>query len=148
MLPFDRSVTGDRANSFSDAAVALMEVTMHKLISVLSLSPALVFSQSIDAKAFDVASLPPIESIAAATDVRPFLAPGVPRGLSLAALRRAWVIDPRIRNFRGLQENDWDFTDPNGMPGFDPFEPIENGKIFAARASGQLGGEIATRLSR
>src|SRR5262245_12659068 len=57
---------------------------------------------------FDPTQLPPIESIAAETDIRAFLAPGVPVELSRAALRRAWSADPRIREFVGLSENSWD----------------------------------------
>ena len=68
---------------------------------------------------FDLASLPPIESITATSDISPFLAPGVPEHLTRAALRRLWVIDPMIRNFIGLAENQWDFTKPGGMPGFE-----------------------------
>jgi hypothetical protein len=72
-----------------------------------------------DAKAgFDLASLPPIESITAATDLRAFMNPGVPAELTRAALRRAWTADPAIRDFVGLAENAWDFTDPNAMAGF------------------------------
>ena len=43
---------------------------------------------------FDPASLPPIESISANSDIRAFLQPGVPPDLSRAALRRAWSADP------------------------------------------------------
>jgi hypothetical protein len=68
--------------------------------------------------AFDLASLPSLDSITAATDIRAFLGPGVPKELARAALRRAWAIDPAIRDFKGLAENDWDFTDPDAMPGF------------------------------
>lgn len=68
--------------------------------------------------AFDITSLPSLESITAATDVRAFLAPGVPAELTRAALRRAWTADPAIRDFKGLAENDWDFTDPKAMAGF------------------------------
>jgi hypothetical protein len=67
---------------------------------------------------FDITSLPSLESITAATDVRALLAPGVPAELTRAALRRAWITDPAIRDFKGLAENDWDFTDPKAMPGF------------------------------
>jgi Protein of unknown function (DUF3306) len=74
------------------------------------------------APAFDPASLPPIESITAASDVRAFLAPGVPLELTRAALRRAWVSDPNIRDFIGIAENQWDFTKPDGVPGFGPLE--------------------------
>jgi hypothetical protein len=63
-------------------------------------------------------TLPPIESIEAASDVRAFLAPGVPSALVQAALRRAWATDPAIRDFIGLSENSWDFNAPDAMPGF------------------------------
>lgn len=67
---------------------------------------------------FDLASLPPIESIGAQSDIRAFLAPGVPVELTRAALRRAWASDPAIRDFIGLAENQWDFTKAEGVPGF------------------------------
>jgi hypothetical protein len=74
---------------------------------------------------FDAASLPPIESIDATSDIRAFLAPGVPAELTRAALRRAWLADPNIRDFIGIAENQWDFTAPDGVPGFGslPFGP-------------------------
>jgi Protein of unknown function (DUF3306) len=68
---------------------------------------------------FDPASLPSIDSINALSDVRAFLAPGVPAGLTRAALRRAWAADPAIRDFVGLSENSWDFTTPGSIPGFE-----------------------------
>jgi hypothetical protein len=68
--------------------------------------------------AADVASLPAIESITAETDIRAFLAPGIPRELAAAALRRAWSADPAIRDFVGLADYDWDFNTPGTMPGF------------------------------
>jgi hypothetical protein len=68
--------------------------------------------------AFDLASLPPVESITAASDVSAFLAPGVPDEIVRAALRRAWVTDPAIRDFVGIAENQWDFANPDGIPGF------------------------------
>jgi hypothetical protein len=73
--------------------------------------------------AFDPASLPPVESIGAQTDIGAFMQPGVPSELRNAALRRAWSVDPAIRDFKGLQENDWNFNDPNGIPGFGPLSP-------------------------
>jgi len=71
---------------------------------------------------FDPASLPPIDSITAASDIRAFLAPGVPQELARAALRRVWVTDPTIRDFIGIAENQWDFTNPDGVPGFGSLE--------------------------
>jgi Protein of unknown function (DUF3306) len=67
---------------------------------------------------FDPASLPPIDSITAGTDIRAFLQFGVPATLARAALRRAWVSEPAIRDFIGIAENQWDFADPTAIPGF------------------------------
>lgn len=67
---------------------------------------------------FDVANMPPIESIGAETDIRPFMALGVPEDLTRAALRRAWSADPVIRDFIGLSENSGDFNAPDGVPQF------------------------------
>ena len=80
---------------------------------------------------FDPASLPPIESIGAESDIRAFLQAGVPPDLSRAALRRAWSADPAIRDFIGLVENGWDFNDPNGIPGFGPISADEVARLLA-----------------
>jgi len=82
---------------------------------------------------FDVSSLPSLDSIDAQTDIRVFLQAGVPSDLRLAALRRAWIADPAIRNFKGLAENDWDFNDPNSMMGFGPLDPGTDVKKMLAR---------------
>jgi Protein of unknown function (DUF3306) len=66
----------------------------------------------------DLSKLPSIDSITAATDITEFLRKGIPAELSRAALRRAWAADPTIRDFVGLAENAWDFTDPSAIPGF------------------------------
>ena len=85
---------------------------------------------------FDLASLPSLDSITAVTDIRAFLTPGVPADLARAALRRAWAADPAIRNFKGLAENDWDFTDPTAMPGFGPLPEGTDVKKLLAQIFG------------
>jgi len=80
---------------------------------------------------FDPASLPPIETIDAKTDVTAFLRPGVPPELTRAALRRAWTSDPAIRDFIGLAENSWDFNDPQAMHGFGSLDPAEAARLFS-----------------
>jgi hypothetical protein len=84
--------------------------------------------------AVDLSALPPLESITGATDIRGYLAPGVPSDLTRAALRRAWVADPTIRDFIGIAENQWDFNDPNGVPGFGPLD--EAGRALARKLFG------------
>lgn len=88
---------------------------------------------------FDLASLPPIDSIVEGTDISGFLKRGVPLDLTRAALRRAWAADPAIRDFVGLAENAWDFNDPNAMPGFGPLDqsPEEIRQMLA-----QVMGEV------
>jgi hypothetical protein len=87
---------------------------------------------------FDLATLPPLESITAHTDVRAFLAPGVPAALKQAALRRAWSADPTIRDFVGLSENAWDFNAPAGVPGFGPLQVTDALRRFVL---GTMTGE-------
>ena len=91
--------------------------------------------------AFDISTLPPIESITAATDVRAFLAPGVPPELTRAALRRAWVADPAIRDFVGIAENQWDFNDPNAIPGFGSLGPLDDVRRLVAQIMGEPRNE-------
>jgi len=90
-----------------------------------------------ETESFDAASLPPIESIDAKTDVTAFLRPGVPPDLARAALRRAWTSDPAIRDFVGLAENSWDFNDPQAMHGFGSIEPADAARLFS-QAVGQV----------
>lgn len=87
---------------------------------------------------FDLSSLQPIDSITAGTDIRDFLQAGVPTELTKAALRRAWSADPAIRDFIGIAENQWDFTDPAGIPGFGPLRVGDNVQDLVAQAMGKL----------
>lgn len=74
---------------------------------------------------FDPSSLPSIDLITSATDIKAFLRKGIPQELTRAALRRAWSADPAIRDFVGLAESAWDFNDPTAMPGFGPLDCSE-----------------------
>jgi hypothetical protein len=95
---------------------------------------------------FDPLSVPPIESITADTDIRGFLAPGVPPGLTRAALRRAWTADPKIRDFVGLADYDWDFNAPGSMAGFGPLDMTDELRRMAARIVGPAPTEDPTAL--
>jgi hypothetical protein len=93
---------------------------------------------AVPEEAFDPASLPSIESIVGDTDILAFLRKGVPAALTQAALRKAWTSDPAIRDFIGIAENQWDFNDPNGIPGFGPLAPTESGVDVLAQISTRL----------
>jgi hypothetical protein len=95
----------------------------------------------IDAAAdepFDPLGLPSIEAITANTDVRGFLQSRVPAELTRAALRQAWTRDPAIRDFIGIAENQWDFNDPNGIPGFGPLGVTGDEPAILAQVLGKL----------
>ncbi len=85
-------------------------------------------TQEAQLPVFDPKSLPSIDSIVADTDIRGFLAPGVPENLKRAALQQMWRTDPVIRDFIGLSENSWDFNAPGGPHGFEPMEVTEQMK--------------------
>lgn len=90
---------------------------------------------------FDLTALPSLDSITAATDIKPFLAAGVPAELRHAALRRAWSADPQIRDFVGLAEYAWDFNAPDSMPGFGPLEMTDELRRFARNIVGERDPE-------
>ncbi|HYH20791.1 MAG TPA: DUF3306 domain-containing protein [Azospirillum sp.] len=56
--------------------------------------------------------LPPIDSLGTDSDYTRFLAAAVPEEVKRLALRKAWVSDPKIAEFRGFGEYDWDFNAP------------------------------------
>jgi hypothetical protein len=94
-------------------------------------SPPSVATEANKDAAFDLASLPPLDSISAASDIRAFLTAGVPLELRRAALRRAWSADPAIRDFIGLSENSWDFNAPETIAGFGTMQPADVKKLLA-----------------
>jgi hypothetical protein len=87
---------------------------------------------------FDFSTLPSIDSITAETDITAFFAPGVPAELKLAALRRAWVVDPRVRDFVGLADYDWDFHTPGALEGFGPLSMTDDLRREVRRIIGEL----------
>jgi hypothetical protein len=97
---------------------------------------------------FDPLSVPPIESITADTDIRCFLAPGVPPELTRAALRRAWAADPKIRDFIGLADYDWDFNAPGSMVGFGSLEMTDELRRMAALIVRPASTEDQTAMMR
>jgi hypothetical protein len=86
----------------------------------------------------DLSSLPSINAIAADTNMSVFLQVGVPAKVAEAAFRRAWVSDPRVRDFVGIAENQWDFTNPTTIPGFGPLPEARDKVNLLAQATGML----------
>jgi Protein of unknown function (DUF3306) len=103
---------------------------------------------------FDPASLPSLESITADCDIGAFLQSGVPAELTRAALRRAWASDPAIRDFVGIAENQWDFNDPDGIPGFGPLPATDSAPPVLTEVPSKLAnilealGELPVSVER
>jgi hypothetical protein len=104
--------------------------------------PAVVIREQDQATPFDASQLPSIDSLTENSDIRAFLQPGVPRELAKAALRKVWATDPAIRDFIGIAENQWDFTDPSAIPGFGPLDARDNVAELVAQAMGKLQREV------
>lgn len=124
-----REVAGEAAENNTSGT----ESEVRDLAAENRIEPALVKDEAAETgePAFDISKLPSIEEITADTDIRPFLAAGVPAHLTQAALRKLWVTDPKIRDFIEIAENQWDFTTGN-IPGFDYSLP-ENAKELVAQ---------------
>jgi hypothetical protein len=95
-------------------------------------------------RAFDPASLPSIESIDAATDIRAFLESCVPDELTRAALRSTWSADPAIRDFVGIAESQWDFNDPASIPGFAVHAGADSVFSLVVQGVATLSTEVGT----
>jgi hypothetical protein len=75
----------------------------------------------------DLAALPKIEDITPETDITAFLKKGVPEALRNAALRRAWSLDPAIRDYVGdARDYAWDWNVVGGVPGNGPLLPVDD----------------------
>jgi hypothetical protein len=72
-----------------------------------------------------------VESLTADSDFAAFLREEVPAALRNAALRRAWSLDPAIRDFVGPADYAWDFNAPGGVPGFSLDLPGDVGRLLA-----------------
>ncbi|OSI64657.1 MULTISPECIES: DUF3306 domain-containing protein [Bradyrhizobium] len=100
----------------------------------------------------DPVELPSVDTITIDTDIRAFLKSQVPAELTRAALRRAWISDPAIRDFVGIAENQWDFNDRTAISGFGPLFESDDVPALLAQAFGQPAdpvtamAELATAL--
>lgn len=82
----------------------------------------------------ELAALPKLEDLTAETDITAFLRPGVPEQLRQAALRRAWALDPKIRDYVcEAREYAYDWNLPGDVPGYGPLPRGLDVKALAGR---------------
>lgn len=87
--------------------------------------------------------LPSIDSIDGRTDISVFLQRNVPAEMRVAALRRAWLMDPAIRDFKGLQEVDWNFDTISNIPGFGDLGPEVDIERMVTQVIGETSRSFA-----
>jgi hypothetical protein len=81
-------------------------------------APAAPVAESETEPEFDLSSLPKLEDLTSTTDITAFLRKGVPESLRNAALRKAWALDPAIRNYvNPALDYAYDWNTPGGVPG-------------------------------
>jgi hypothetical protein len=73
-------------------------------------------------KPLDLTALPSIEELGVDSDYTAFLHKGVPDAMRKAALRKLWVTEPSVVNYRPLVEYAWH----DNEPGFGPLLPTDN----------------------
>jgi Protein of unknown function (DUF3306) len=96
----------------------------------------------------DLSKLPKLEDLTAETDITGFLQKGVPEALQKLALRKMWSLDPGIRDFVEVAENQWDFNMPGGIYGL--YQDVEKGtdiSVWMAQATQSVFGEDAKKLA-
>jgi hypothetical protein len=85
----------------------------------------------------EITRLPPLEDLTAASDLTQFLREGVPQALRNAALRRAWRLDPAIRDYVGeARDYAYDWNTPGGVPGAGPLLASDDVKAMVRRIVG------------
>ncbi len=95
----------------------------------------------------DLASLPKVEDLTRDSDFAAFLRRGVPEELKRLALRRAWSLDPTIRDFVEMAENQYDWNVPGGVPGFGELPPGTDIEALLAQATGEIKDALTNEMS-
>lgn len=80
-------------------------------------------------------------------DLAPWLKQNVPESWKLAALRRAWLADPTIRNFENpARDYALDWNTPGGAPGYGPLTESDDVEAMVRNIFGEApAAEIATQ---
>lgn len=87
----------------------------------------------------DPSTLPNIDDLTEGSDFAAFMQKGVPEALQRLALRRMWSLEPSIRDFVEVAENQWDFNAPGGVYGlFQEVEPGTDISVWLAQATSSV----------
>ncbi len=96
---------------------------------------------------FDVTKLPKIDDLTASSDIAAFLQKGVPEELKRLAMKRIWSLDPAIRDFIEVAENQYDWNAVGGVPGFGEMTPGTDIAALLRQAIGQTPEPLVAECS-
>lgn len=92
----------------------------------------------------DLEKLPRVEELTAESDIAAFLDSRVPAALRNAALARIWTLDPTIRDFIEVAENQWNWNVPGGAPFYEMIEEGSMSSFSFADATSAISRTLAT----
>lgn len=110
--PDDLAAEGEGSGFLSRWSRRKAEVREQERVQTPASDPAEPVAEPEAEVEFDPATLPSIDSLTAESDFSVFLKKGVPTALRTAALRKLWVTEPSVVNYKALVEYNWDFTAP------------------------------------
>lgn len=90
----------------------------------------------------DLSKLPKVDELTIESDIVGFLDKRVPAALRNAALSRMWSLDPTIRDFIEVAENQWNWNVPGGAPFYELIEPGSAGSTIFADASSAIARSL------
>jgi hypothetical protein len=90
----------------------------------------------------DLSKLPEVEGLDVHSDITGFLDMRVPAVLRNAALARMWTLDPTIRDFIEVAENQWNWNIPGGAPFYE--EIVGSPEIAESIVQG--GGSVLRKV--
>lgn len=115
------------------------EVEAEKTLNQEALAEILSPGEEVaDATGEEALPLPRLEDILPESSVAEFLRRGIPEALKRAALRKAWTLDPAIRDFIEVAENQYDFNNPASIPGFGELPSTTDMAALLKQATGML----------
>lgn len=89
-------------------------------------------------KPLDLSTLPRVEELTEHSDIAAFLDKRVPAILRNAALSRIWTLDPTIRDFIEIAENQWNWNIPGGAPFYEEILPGSTSGTLIADATSAI----------
>lgn len=92
----------------------------------------------------DLEKLPRVEDMTAESDIAGFLDHRVPAALRNAALSRMWTLDPTIRDFIEVAENQWNWNIPGGAPFYELIEEGSTAGLSFADATSAISRTLSS----